>query len=161
MSEKSTFPGGLPPLPEVPPGYSHWEYRGTGWKSPKCPLVAWCRVDTVAWNVSKHGANSVSDLHYIEAIPATPASSGEADDARWLPIETAPKDGTRLILFAYDLVTIGHWEDRAGHPGGGPDYRHVWVDEDNGYPMDEPTHWQPLPKPPVSALITAEGKEGA
>ena len=60
----------------------------------------------------------------------------------WQPIETAPKDGTEVLVYAPpyaglgDIICRAAWHDDAG-----------WcVDE-----LREVTHWQPLPDAPVSA----------
>jgi hypothetical protein len=64
----------------------------------------------------------------------------------WQPIETAPRDGTEILVW-----------------GGGHDVASVWWqdgDEDvwfNGDVIVHPTHWMPLPKPP--APIDAKLKE--
>ena len=60
----------------------------------------------------------------------------------WFDIATAPKDGTRVLMFdseAFKIVTIGLWEG-------------AWIDEDvsHGTHTWQPTHWQPLPTPPVT-----------
>jgi hypothetical protein len=73
--------------------------------------------------------------------------------AAWRPIETAPKDGTRVLVYAtmrgaalggHDRgkdygtwIVIAAWE---------PDYG-FWVDGSQCTP--EPTHWMPLPAPPA------------
>lgn len=71
----------------------------------------------------------------------------------WQPIETAPKDGTRIIGWNGDVVTEMGWVGRAdddGHVGwcqaefwdGGLLY------EMHNQMEPEPTHWMPLPDPP-------------
>ena len=61
----------------------------------------------------------------------------------WLPIDTAPKDGTVVLAF------------ERNHS---PDYYPCWFKQymyegafwQNDYDSDpQPTHWQPLPKPPI------------
>lgn len=65
----------------------------------------------------------------------------------WQPIETAPKDGTRVLLTDGSAVTIGDWD---GDP------KHFWAGEGPGWwtggcfpgPW---THWAPLPALPGKA----------
>lgn len=59
----------------------------------------------------------------------------------WQPIETAPKDGTEVLVYAapYEdlrgFQTVAAWHEAAG-----------WcVDE-----LREATHWMPLSEPPKS-----------
>lgn len=73
----------------------------------------------------------------------------------WQPIETAPKDGTRILLGGgkmfcealEDWVTAplsAQWEHSYWLVGG----------TESGYVclgVDDPTHWMPLPAPPESA----------
>lgn len=74
----------------------------------------------------------------------------------WRPIETAPKDGTDVLLF-YPLdglrhdwnpkIVIGHWR----HFESATDEN--WVFQSRavrGYsPTYQPTHWMPLPMAPT------------
>ena len=73
----------------------------------------------------------------------------------WMPIESAPKDGTRVLLWIVPRedswgtvepsAVIGDWvvwldrEHRAGMRDGWSWY---------GSAQCEPTHWRPLPSPP-------------
>lgn len=59
----------------------------------------------------------------------------------WQPIETAPKDMTRIILAKYSRrptmlvwVTEDGWDDEEGE----------WCDK----PTLDPTHWMPIPEDP-------------
>lgn len=76
----------------------------------------------------------------------------------WQPIETAPKDGTEIILRKGDRVTSGAWTDWSKaeaefHGSTGAylgqveyDSGSLWASWDGGFCDDDhPTHWQPLP----------------
>ena len=62
------------------------------------------------------------EQHFAQRQPLT----------EWQPIETAPKDGTRLILSDGKFVGAGVWVGRYFAWGVSP----------------EPTHWMPLPAAP-------------
>jgi hypothetical protein len=59
----------------------------------------------------------------------------------WLPIESAPKGRADILLWGKHGVILGHWLE-ANHFGLG--------EPADWFPTTHPTHWQPLPKPPVS-----------
>jgi len=75
---------------------------------------------------------------------------------KWEPIETAPKDGTRILTYRpeghdWSKVGIGDWDDDkyAKKP------RPYWSDQNERIlgvlwcRKNQPTHWMPLPNPPV------------
>jgi len=84
----------------------------------------------------------------IRALPLPPPSP--SNSSGWQPIETAPRDGTEVILWDGAFRMIGHWTGDQKDPECSPD---GWVRDFCTDPMHEPTHWQPLPPPP--------SKEGA
>lgn len=70
----------------------------------------------------------------------------------WQPIETAPKDGTPVLIAAHDNgmssqprhVLVAHWSYSFSDDGEwlrdeGEEFSQTWP----------PTHWQPLPDPPT------------
>jgi hypothetical protein len=59
----------------------------------------------------------------------TPICTEAFQRAGWRPIESAPKDGTRVLL----------WDGRRQHVDW---WNHGW------WNTSRPTHWQPLPPPP-------------
>lgn len=69
----------------------------------------------------------------------------------WQPIETAPKDGTRILLFVGgSMIVVGQWDsDRNAakpKPYWDNDLRYVFgKTHARSVPI---THWMPLPKPP-------------
>jgi hypothetical protein len=74
----------------------------------------------------------------------------------WQPIETAPKDGSEIIVHTvheadeymdrFIAVQIAFWD--RGHDSSDPMWARpaAWVLQKIG----DPTHWMPLPEPPVS-----------
>lgn len=76
-------------------------------------------------------------------------AQGMSTEAIWQPIETAPKDETEVLLYCPDdvlpqwSITTG-WADNHGwhlvQTGG-------YAEDNDVYP--NPTHWMPLPKPPM------------
>ena len=69
----------------------------------------------------------------------------------WQPIETAPKDGTSILLLIEDVAIEGYWEVPT-YASGKP-YWYVPSVSSHGCgccPSDneEPTHWMPLPAKP-------------
>lgn len=62
----------------------------------------------------------------------------------WKPIETAPKDGTAVLICINQGTAFDAWWDQADQ---------AWVDGRlNRYEEQytySPTHWMPMPEPPV------------
>ncbi len=89
-----------------------------------------------------------------DKLTSLPPGSGEDD--RWLPIETAPKDGTKILALchptfvesgkpmSFSYINVVWWRaDRF------KDSQWKWRHSLNDSAA-EPTHWMPLPEPPVS-----------
>jgi thioesterase domain-containing protein len=65
----------------------------------------------------------------------------------WLPIETAPKDGTEILIWMDGKQRIvARWADAPAF--GWSD----WIETVEGYRLRKNviTHWQPLPEPPAA-----------
>lgn len=85
----------------------------------------------------------------------------------WQPIDTAPKDGTRVLLFVEKRVEIGRFVDFATLEYGVETSRvQEWriVREFPtirlpGDPTATPTHWMPLPPAPL--IDGCEGEQPA
>lgn len=65
---------------------------------------------------------------------------------KWQPIESAPKDGTRVLLWSdakptrineVKRVQIGYW-----HQPANPEFSGFWT------AGKEPSHWRSVPEPP-------------
>lgn len=75
--------------------------------------------------------------------------------SEWQPIETAPRDGTAVLLYEPDCwmhpVWVAQWER------GGTYYREGWrcfvaADGEEVLHPEKPTHWMPLPEPPEPSI---------
>jgi hypothetical protein len=70
----------------------------------------------------------------------------------WRTIDSAPKDGTRILLFDNGYIAIGRWSDdaRFGNEKYGPGWQIFECEMDEWYAIatDTATHWMPLPSPP-------------
>lgn len=63
--------------------------------------------------------------------------------SQWQPIETAPTDGTEvLVLIKPKVIRLGWFFAPSSRTQG-------WADE-SSRPIT-PTHWMPLPEPPTEA----------
>jgi len=85
----------------------------------------------------------------MEAIVARALLAERERATAWQPIETAPKDGTEVLLFfPLDGLDLRVWPQRII-----AEYRHgLWVWQGRavrGYSESyQPTHWMPLPQEP-------------
>src|SRR5262245_53861407 len=73
----------------------------------------------------------------IRALGGTPPG-----DPGWQPIETAPKDGTALLIFDGRNRFIGYFARRHGGASN------CWVARGVGILTRIPSYWMPLPAPP-------------
>lgn len=76
---------------------------------------------------------------YVEALAQARAALTAAKAGGWLPIETAPKDGTRILV----------WRKHATRPliaRYQKDFE--WFEDEDGVHLYNLIYWQPLPNPP-------------
>ena len=78
--------------------------------------------------------------------------------SEWQPIETAPKDGTRVLVFGFgDDFEVVRWTPDAGLIAPGLPFNRTgaWKTSQDGWLLpNEVTHWMPLPPPPQPAPVT-------
>ena len=110
---------------------------------------------------TKEAMSCLQRLHDLSLEAADALQALERVPMTWQPIETAPKDGTQVMLTNGISVAHGNWlhaepfireiRDLEG--------RYIDQDESDGYDgwidfiggmMPEPTLWMPLPTPPES-----------
>lgn len=108
--------------------------------------------------VAANGWSEPADLYARLADELEAALRAEAGAVGWMPIETAPKDGTVVLTTvaaldaevekayfkrgAWYIVNNGDYTDG----GYGDDYRTASPAPEWGYGI--PTHWMPLPDSP-------------
>ena len=84
----------------------------------------------------------VEKFQVVSADLAPNTQGGET--MKWQPIETAPKDGTTVLVYegyykSGDLIHTAQYSARQ------------WVVLDGmegDFMLEDPTHWMPLPEPP-------------
>jgi hypothetical protein len=92
------------------------------------------------------------------ALTTSPASSGvEGEAVAWRTMDSAPKDGTPILVAQGDIVKSVAWVSRTREyqelvSTKGNRETYEWKKEDVGYwdadDVFEPTHWMPLPAAP-------------
>ena len=98
------------------------------------PERIWAKGNTIDYDLTRWSISRWNgDTEYIRAdlVP------------QWQPIETAPKDGTRILGAWPQLRKWWTIQPVFFHCG---DWIHGW-DEDEDLAL-YPTHWMPLPTPP-------------
>lgn len=83
----------------------------------------------------------------LEAHKAGRAEMKEGED--WQPIETAPKDGTAILVWMVGGCDVVRYSVPA--EATTVDYAYPWlpVTQGEAYRADLPTHWRHLPAPPA------------
>ena len=70
----------------------------------------------------------------------------DAERIEWQPIETAPKNGTDILVMTGETMHVVRWINIHG------DFDYWAVDDNKHGPFTlrgkAPTHWMPLPEPP-------------
>lgn len=92
---------------------------------------------------ARNALQAITDPRAWKLIEEIDAALTEPDDG-WMPIETVPKDGRDVLIGAW--YNNGVWSAELAQ------WRHYANGWRWSYPVGQsgqPTHWQPLPNPPV------------
>lgn len=104
-------------------------------------VVAINRQERAKAALERHFIRGAANLPLVEAI-ASAITEAENEAQAWRPIETAPKDGSLVLLFSVtEGQDVGHWE--VTYAEG-----FEWMDA-QGYSISGVTHWMPLPPSPI------------
>ncbi|MDR3547041.1 MAG: DUF551 domain-containing protein [Candidatus Pacebacteria bacterium] len=95
----------------------------------------------VAWRDTAKVIDALRAAYAIDFPSAPKAPSAEG----WRPIESAPKDGTEVLVARVN--SNGHEIIKAYFDGQFPNY--PWFDGSELREHNWPTHWMPLPDPPM------------
>lgn len=96
-----------------------------------------------------------TDSQLGEIVPADFARTLEREltalraEREWRLIESAPKDGTHVLISPCHLLRDKKTCEAYWHQPGNPSNPGYWMNSYGG-PKYKPTHWQPLPPPPES-----------
>ena len=107
-----SLPAGCPPLPPVPEGYSHWEYRGRFWTASDVMYTCWYPHDAVAWSRAILGEVGGYACHYFEAVkvvvePVPPTSLSAPVPRDLLPLPRVPNGYSHWVYRGTGWTTNG------------------------------------------------------
>ena len=89
---------------------------------------------------------NIADLEIALRKQTERAEKADADRIEWQPIETAPKDGTDILVMTGETMHVVRWINIHG------DFDYWAVDDNKHGPFTlrgkAPTHWMSLPEPP-------------
>jgi len=116
-------------------------------------------TDTPIHTFPDRGAGEWVAYEDYAALKARAEIAGAAQ--AWQPIETAPKDGTKIILFWrcewHDYgnpsdapkITVGYWGAEYVFITAKEDYEWLTTSSNPYVDRCHATHWMPLPTPPT------------
>lgn len=125
---------------------------GVGWENLSCDDQL-----TLATQIAANVGYVLSPAPEPEPIPlyAHPPKATVTDDG-WQPIESAPKDGTEVLLWLgnpWSRVEKARWYASWGNWQVGNIPADPAREEAHGIGSALPTHWRPLPAPPLTAAM--------
>ena len=150
-NDMSTKPGNLDTLAE----HVHGIDAGVGGdRLPADYVVARLSALWTLHNDTGDKLGACDTINAAIALITTPPAAAAPDG--WLPIDSAPRDGTEVIVWFKQHGAIScSWPDSDGHPAS--EWAHWHVDDFKhgpfpvrGYSDGDATHWMPLPAAPAN-----------
>lgn len=100
-----------------------------------------------------------ADMERVEMRRAIEAALNATSNFEWQPIETAPMDGTEVLLCdancKYQFIRVAKWDDNPTFD------THHWEDLNDAlfhYSDKDFTHWRPLPTSPKETVLGTESQ---
>lgn len=124
----------------------------------KLPGEVGCSVNRPGWNWATPNLGPFCDSCFGNLL----LSETKEPQLDWQPIETAPKDGTHLLVCDASRAYTAFWGFGQNPPTVGHYFAQGWhlsVNHDGEHSEITPTHWMPLPSPPVARASRSETKE--
>lgn len=138
--------------PVVPVGVSREEIARTLYEATPARVIHPLPIHSLSWDDIKTKDPARADRAYREADAILAALGTKGADTGWRDIATAPRDGTRLVLWDLSRAVFGSWRVDEGFSSKEP----MWLDESyNDYSCGfasnplEPTYWMPIPPAPT------------
>jgi hypothetical protein len=110
-------------------------------------------------NVDEYVSEVRAELIEAKKQASHPPAQATTTDAGWRPIATAPKDGTKILVWTYhDAIEMSEWytlsHDEYTLRADGLYEKRV-VESEGGWNSNTPLFWTPLPAPPALASVAA------
>lgn len=124
-------------------GYAYGGYRYQFHDGVKCDFPTEGEAKDALMSAAKSWLSPLS--------PASDTVAVSREDDGWQPIETAPRDGSRYLLYVPREPTPDNSTTFDVYEGcfvGGYDSGDVWYSK--GKDIYYPSHWMPLPAPPIN-----------
>jgi hypothetical protein len=112
------------------------------WKQAKCPCGHPSCSHHILHNQGSVGFRAEDAALIVAMKNALPGLLDEVEQNQWRDIESAPKDGTEVV------VLIGAKDVRLGWFFAPSSTTRAWLDQRGD--VIKPTHWLPLPTPPAN-----------
>ncbi len=123
----------------------------------------WSSRFWVSCDCGAHGPDATTDIKGVAAWNRRPRRAGEGGEG-WVPIETAPRDGTPVLLLAGGIAGQASYQgpsDGAIYSGGSSRYNWFCEVSHRSFHDEIVTHWRPLPAPPHPQDSKEEGSSSA
>jgi hypothetical protein len=127
------------------------------WRHASATGSSMISLEEAIAHVKANSAKRQGDVPMVGELLVAEIERLRAENARlremWQPIATAPKDGTEILIGAFERGVRGwfvvFWDEEAEGK------THHWQTPDGiAYHDGLPTHWMPLPKPPKDGTIS-------